>query len=145
MRRLAVERFMAKVTRNPDGCWLWEGGTTGPGYGRFFLSGATVLPHRFAYEQFVGPIPDGLQIDHLCRNPNCVNPDHLEPVTARMNVRRGVSPAALNAAKNYCKNGHEFDTVNTYVTPDGRRQCRVCRDEASRRYKARQLVGATGG
>lgn len=144
MRAAPMTRLMAKVSRDPSGCLLWTGGCSGPGYGRFWLAESLVLPHRFVYEQAIGPIPEGLVIDHLCGNPACVNVDHLEAVTPRANVHRSSNVAALNAQKTRCKSGHDFDTANTYTTPDGRRQCRTCRYEASRRSKSRQLVGATG-
>jgi len=86
------DRFWDKVQAEPNtGCWLWDANTTRGGYGHFKVSGRMVYAHRLAYEKLVGPIPDGLSLDHLCRVPGCVNPDHLEPVTHAENVRRGDS------------------------------------------------------
>lgn len=133
--RLSVEeRFFAKVEKT-EACWLWTGALNGNGYGVFGGRSATRNAHRVAYEMLVGPIPEGLQLDHLCRNRACVNPDHLEPVTARENTMRGTSQSALNAAKTHCVNGHEFTPENTYVRPSrGHRECRACKADANRRW-----------
>lgn len=90
------ERFLRQVDQNgPNGCWLWTGTTNPAGYGRFWLDGKRVYPHRFAYEMSVGPIADGLQIDHLCRTPRCCNPQHLEAVTPQINSMRSRRWAAI--------------------------------------------------
>lgn len=83
-----TERFLSKVKRT-EGCWLWIGSTNFGGYGTYYVSGRAVRAHRFSYELFVGKIPDGLELDHLCRYKSCVNPKHLEPVTHQENVIRG--------------------------------------------------------
>lgn len=128
------DRFWAFVEKTPT-CWLWTGAATN-GYGRFQLArGRTVFAHRFAYETEVKPIPQGLTIDHLCRVPLCVRPEHLEPVTIRENVLRGETVTAANAAKTACPQGHPFDAVNTYPRPDGARGCRECMRAASREWK----------
>jgi hypothetical protein len=116
---------MSKV-RKGDGCWGWDAGHTPAGYAKFWRDGRTQLAHRLIYEHERGPIPDGLVIDHLCRNRGCVNPDHLEVVTTRTNLLRGDTLAAANVAKTHCRNGHEYDDANTYRAPDGQRMCRVC-------------------
>jgi hypothetical protein len=93
--------------------------------------------HRVAYELLVGPIPEGLELDHLCRNTRCVNPEHLEPVTGRENLMRAVSSwAAKNAAKTHCPQGHPYDEENTKVKRDGGRACRACGREFMRRKRA---------
>lgn len=123
-------RFWSKVDKT-SGCWLWTGAVTGSGYGSGSAGGKAVLAHRWAYELMVGPIPEGLEIDHLCRVTLCVNPAHLEPVTHDENVRR--------AMVTHCPAGHPYDEENTYVRPDrGSRECRVCLREQrrSRRVKA---------
>ena len=123
----ASERFWRMVQKT-ETCWLWVGWRDKDGYGLFTPIHKHVRSHRFAYEEANGPIPDGLQIDHLCRNPPCVRPSHMEVVTAQTNVLRGNTVAAKNAAKTHCKHGHPFDKVNTYLRPDGR-QCRACHCE----------------
>lgn len=108
-----------------DGCWEWTGATVS-GYGVLLVEDRTVFMPRWAYERFVGPIAEGLEPDHLCRVRACVRPDHLEPVTHRVNVLRGVSFAAENARKTHCIRGHEFTPENTY--PNGRgRGCLACK------------------
>jgi len=107
-------------------CWMWQGSTKPGGYGTIDIAGKTSNAHRVAYEAFVGPIPAGLSIDHLCRTPACVNPEHLEPVSQRENVLRGVGPAAVNAAKTHCPQGHEYSPANTIIRPGRARRCKKC-------------------
>src|SRR5690606_14050374 len=119
------DRFWKKV--EPTGfCWKWTGGLNPGGYGRFSVGGRCVAAHRFAYEALVGPIPEGLVLDHLCRNRACVNPDHTEPVTDRVNTLRGFGPSALNARATRCSEGHEFTDENTYLNQSGSRVCLTC-------------------
>lgn len=122
------------VVDDASGCWIWQRGGNGCGYGILRVGRKSVLAHRHYYEQHVGPIPAGLVIDHLCRNPSCVNPAHLEVVTVRENTLRGVGPAARNAVKTHCPKGHAYDDANTHIKK-GTRQCRAC-DRA--RYHARK-------
>lgn len=139
-----MERFWSKVdVRGYEECWLWVGALTGGrGYGSFHLDRRRVKAHRFAYEQMVGPIPDGLTLDHLCRVRRCVNPNHLEPVTNLENIRRGRSFAgrvALRETQTHCKRGHELAGNNLHMRSDGRRQCLTCRrDGEFRRYHAKK-------
>ena|SRR3990167_9896046 len=123
-----ADRFAQHIDQTPT-CWLWTGFRDKLGYGRFRVSpNRKRYAHRLAYELWVRPIPDGLEIDHLCRNPPCVRPDHLEAVTHRENMRRGISPAAHALRFNECKHGHPLTPENTY-TPLGdptRRKCRTC-------------------
>lgn len=132
-----IDKFMARVDKRADGCWLWTGGTNASGYGRFALGHRGIeQAHRWSYEHHIGPIPDGLQIDHLCRVHGCVNPAHMEPVTGRENVRRGETLPAANAVKTHCPRGHTYDDANTYVSGRGERTCRTCRRDAARARRA---------
>lgn len=136
------ERFWAKVEKTPT-CWLWRGALTSGGYGNFVIHrGTNVAAHRFAYELLVGPIPEGLVLDHLCRLPLCVNPEHLEPVTERENIRRGDAPTAILSRENRCAKGHRLTGSNVYVDPRGWRHCRICTREARRTLKARRRSAA---
>jgi hypothetical protein len=137
-RRPTVERFLERIGGETDtGCWPWTGSVDTHGYGHFAVNGRTTRAHRFSYEHFVGPIPEGLTLDHLCRNRPCVNPAHLEPVTNAENVRRGNATSAINARKTHCIHGHPFDEENTYIAPgNGMRTCRTCKREDNRRRKA---------
>ena len=136
-----VIRLKAKIKAVENGCLIWRGNITPSGYGVFWTTTGTNGAHRIAYELLRGEIPDGLTLDHLCRNRACVNPDHLEPVTIRENLRR--APTALstiNAAKTHCKRGHPFDEQNTYVFGDRFRQCKACARMHSRNYEKRKLM-----
>jgi hypothetical protein len=125
-----ADRFWSKVTKQENGCWVWRDHVTGSGYGQVFWGGKGEpgrVVHRIAYEALVGPLPAGLpDLDHLCRNRRCVNPDHLEPVTRRENVRRGVGHTAINMRKTHCPKGHEYTPGNTKVGNSGGRYCRAC-------------------
>lgn len=124
--RIAVE-FWKRVTPD-DGCWLWQGVLNDRGYGNMYLGYYKMgSAHRVSYEINVGPIPAGLQLDHLCRNPPCVNPAHLEPVTPRENIRRSTAPSALNMVKTHCVAGHPLSGPNLRVNAAGHRICHQCK------------------
>ena len=136
------ERFEDKVMRDGfTGCWHWIGGRRG-NYGEFWFNRKNVLPHRWSYEYFVGLIPEGLELDHLCRNTSCVNPRHLEPVTRQENVRRSNSFTGKNYRKTACLRGHEFTEKNTYIPSKGhrRRICRVCCALRNKHYQKRRAA-----
>ena len=123
-----------RISHDGDGCWPWIGPTDRDGYGIHCHKQA----HRVVYTYLRGPIPTGLSIDHLCKTRNCVNPRHLEAVPIRVNILRGDGPAAQNARKTHCKNGHEFTDTNTR-RHGGRRYCRTCESiKNSRYYQARK-------
>ncbi len=113
-------------------CWVWKGKLKA-GYGRLRVNGVITRAHRYSYETYRGDIPEGLVLDHKCRNRACVNPDHLEPVTNYVNTMRGENFAALNKAKTACPHGHSYTLTNTYVDGRGRRYCRTCARERKRR------------
>ena len=124
---------MTLAQEDPSGCWLLTRNLNSGGYGRIRIGGRGgrfFMAHRISYEVFVGPIPEGLTIDHLCRVRNCINPSHLEPVSLGENVLRGTAPAAINARLTHCKKaGHPLVEGNlTHDTP-GHRRCKKCRAE----------------
>ena len=124
-RPSAIERFDAKFIPVPEsGCWLWLGAISRGGYGVFFVK-KWILAHRAAYELLHGLIPAGMQIDHLCRVRSCVNPQHLEAVTAAVNTRRGSN---AERDKTHCPKGHPYSGENLYVSPKSRgRDCLICK------------------
>lgn len=143
------ERFWAKVRMaGPDECWEWTGARKRSGYGSFCSGakdgngrGVVVGAHRWAYESLRAEIPDGLHIDHLCRNPGCVNPWHMEPVTAAENTRRSDAAkrsAEAAASARTCKRGHEWTPENTKIQWNGNRECRAC-------SRLRSMSRGTGG
>lgn len=138
--RTSAERFWEKVEKT-DSCWMWTATLIQSGYGHFRVGDRMVLAHRFAYELEVGPIPERLTLDHLCRNRACVRPSHLEPVTMLENLRRGRA-GAYNAEKTHCKHGHEFTPENT-GNYGGKRYCRTCRRRWDREGYQRRKNGVT--
>jgi HNH endonuclease len=140
--RPAEDRFWAKVNKT-ETCWLWTGATTRKGYGLFGVAHSfNRQVHRFSYELLKGAIPPGFTLDHLCSNRACVNPDHLEPVTQRVNVYRGNSPSAINRKKTECKYGHPLSGSNLKISIAANgsvaRSCRTCHNEANRERKRRK-------
>jgi len=135
-------RFWSHVDKGSAApCWVWRASIHKYGYGLTSMAGATKLAHRVAYEMTKGPIPAGLVLDHLCVNPPCVNPEHLEAVTQRTNVMRGSGPSAANAAKTECPQGHAYDGANTYIDKNSKRSCRRCgQDRAARRRSVKDRV-----
>lgn len=137
MRLLPHERFQ-KYFQEADGCWMWQGKKWHNGYGAFYVGGGRSGPkvigaHRFAWEMVNGPIPDGLEIDHLCKTRACVNPAHMEVVTHAENMRRATGWKKVPAT--HCKYGHPFDEENTTFLPDGKRACRTCQRERMRKHR----------
>jgi hypothetical protein len=125
--------IVANTELTKGGCWEWTGRITPQGYGTISLAGKSHRAHRLSYEALVGPIPDGLGLDHLCRNRPCVNPDHLEPVTQSVNTKRGFGIGTKHSMVTHCPKGHEYDEFNTYERPDGGRGCHKCRADYFRR------------
>ena len=150
MNQATAERFWAKVDMSgpvPDyaphlgPCWIWTAGKQSLGYGAFHRPRGECgsrYPHRIIYEWVHGPIAAGLFLDHLCRVPACCRPTHLEPVTPRENVLRGLTLPADNVLKETCPRGHPYDEENTYPRPEGGRGCRICRRLLNRESCARR-------
>jgi hypothetical protein len=135
-----IDRFMSKVMPEPNsGCWFWMGSGDARGYGHFSPRDSLIVTaHRWAYEYFAGPIPPGLDLDHKCRVPCCVNPDHLEPVTRKENVRRGMGGVLRALRKpmpkrSNCRKGHPLVGHNIHIESSGVRRCRTCRLQSKRR------------
>lgn len=126
-----------------SGCWLWTASLDKHGYGQVRHGNTTGRAHRVIYEAERGPIPFGLVLDHKCRNPVCVNPDHLEPVTQAENLRRSpVTLGSIHRAKTHCKKGHPFTPLNTRPHPSGGRVCVACKREWDTGYRERNRVRA---
>lgn len=119
---------------NPDDCWIWQRALTPNGYAQASYQSKMQRLHKLVWEFFNGPVPEGLELDHLCRNRSCWNPEHLEPVTHQVNMQRGDS---WWRNKTHCPLGHEYSPENTYTYPTGNRSCRICRRVTNRERKRR--------
>lgn len=142
--RPLADRLWEKVIKEPGGCWVWTGATNAAGYGKIGRGPRSATPqndytHRVAYELTYGAIPDGLVIDHLCRNTSCCNPDHLEAVPPRTNSLRGIAPNVVAHNEGRCINGHLLTPDNVWHINESRRgmvvRCRQCRLEANKRLR----------
>lgn len=145
-----LDRFHSKYEQGADDeCWEWSGTMYSNGYGMFALSrnGSSkvkyALAHRYSYEVRVGEVPEGLVLDHLCRNRGCINPGHLEPVTTRENLVRGEGFVGVQSRRTHClRKGHPLSGENLYVSPKGGRGCRKCRTEQANACRARKAARA---
>lgn len=135
MLKPAIERFLNKINVTPSGCWEWLASKNKNGYSLF-----QVLPHRYAhrfiYEYYHGEIDPTLTIDHLCRNRCCVNVNHLEQVSIKVNTLRGFSASSINARKTHCPRGHQYDECNTWYAKNGSRICKSCNSARCKRWVA---------
>lgn len=129
------ERFISGVYENENGCWIWPKAKVRGGYGMFKLNKKNVLAHRYSYTKLIGDIPNGLTIDHLCKQRDCVNPDHLEAVTMKENISRGTN---FQRNKSHCKWGHEFNSDNIYWIYSRYRRCKQCQDKRDRERKRKK-------
>lgn len=123
-----LEQLKVVITSYGE-CWEWQGYKNADGYGKFQYCQKDYSVHNFMWECVYGPVPEGLELDHLCRNRACGNPIHLEAVTHLENIRRGIYNNHHNSAKTHCPKGHEYSKENTYIAPNGFRQCRECRSQ----------------
>lgn len=142
------QRFWEKVSGGDiETCWLWTGGKVNDanGYGSFITAWPKkTVAHRWAYEQLIAPVPTGLDLDHLCRNRSCINPWHLEPVSRKVNLNRGIH---ANAVKTRCRHGHPYSPENTRINSRGRRECVTCRArwarDAEQRIATQRLAASS--
>lgn len=132
------DRIKSRSTEVPSGCWEWNLRRDRDGYGHTKVAGRSLLAHRASYDAFIGPIPAGMTLDHLCRNKCCVNPDHLEPVSNKENILRSDGITAQAARQTHCRAGHAFDAENTYYPPGGGRHCRMCNRARTLKYKSKE-------
>lgn len=128
-----MSTFLKKIVKT-EKCWEWVGAKDTRGYGNFKFESKVYKAHRFSYQFHKGPIPKGLVIDHLCRNTSCVNPSHLEAVTHKVNVLRGIGPTSINASKTICKRGHLLNIENVYISAANNRSCMICQKIRYREY-----------
>lgn len=139
-----AEKIVSNHEVSPEGCWRWTGAHRAGGYAVIWDGERTRQAHRVAYEVAIGPIPEGLQIDHVkargCAHRDCVNPAHLEAVTCQENLRRGDGPSARAQRQTHCIHGHEFTPENTRFDDRGYRTCRTCARERWRRAGQRRTA-----
>ena len=137
--KYSIEDISTPKTKG-NHCWVWTSTITPQGYGRFSVNGKQTLAHRFSYETFVGVIPIGKELDHLCRNQACVNPDHLEAVTHSINLKRGdIEAMSHQKIKTHCPQGHPYREENTYIDKNGYRSCRQCHNDREKVKYQRSL------
>ena len=140
LNKLPIE--ISEQIEFPSDCWPWRGYISDQGYGGLKLKGRRVKAHKVVYELLIGPVPEGLELDHLCRYRHCVNPAHLEPVPHATNCQRGQAGARqkeLALARTHCRKGHPYSDENVYRSPSGKRECRECKRLSRKEPKVNQL------
>lgn len=141
-----ADKIRSRVEIEANGCWTWQGAKTRKGYGVIHnpATGRNVYTHRAMYEHRHGRIPEGQQIDHLCREPRCCNPGHLEAVTPATNTQRGLAPVVTRLRHRslmQCPHGHAYTEENTYIAPSGGRSCKACRRRRNEEWNAKRRAG----
>lgn len=143
---MTIEKLMGeRIKISPSGCWLWLAYTSKDGYGRLTHLGETLTAHRYTYRELVGPIPDRAHLHHQCRNRRCVNPEHLQPLSASVHIglHSKCSPKQLSVrrkSQTHCIYDHELAGENVYVRGDGRRNCMTCKRINDKRFKQRKKL-----
>lgn len=142
----SIDIWISRYVQPQGDCWAWGGDLSPNGYGTVHVWGRGTMAHRVFYEYFIAPIPPGLDLDHLCRVRNCVNPWHLDPVTRSVNLKRAANPKH-NSSKTHCPQGHPYEGENLYITPStGGRVCLTCnRAQGRARRDRKRLATAEGG
>lgn len=136
MNEVQLRNFIDKIEVDIlEGCWDWTACKLDGSHGGFRLNGKIEYAHRVSYMYWKTTIPENMQIDHLCRNRSCVNPQHLETVAPKENILRGIGIAAINAKKTHCIHGHELIPKNTYIRKNGNRQCILCHKILHKKYQ----------
>ena len=132
-----MKQFLDKIIYK-NNCWLWTGATNKGGYALIYRDNKTQLAHRAIYKLIFGDIPDGMQLDHLCRNRNCIKPAHLEVVTPKENTMRGIGLASINSKKTECLRGHSL--AGCYISKNGKRHCRYCNQIRKKQYRLARAI-----
>lgn len=146
---VVVQKILVRCVPGDEGCWIWTGAKDSRGYGRFRpppgAPKVSSLVHRAVYTAMIEDPDPLMHLDHLCRNRLCCNPGHLDLVSPRVNLTRGLGPVSERARAKVCVAGHRFDEANTYITKAGRRMCRKCNARRQRETKARRLARQAAG
>ena len=131
-----IYAFLRHCVVTPSGCWEWKGKiNTATGYANFDANNKFYTGHKFSYEYFVKPVSGKNIVHHLCENKTCCNPEHLKEITYKEHTRKHDTPCGINSRKTHCNHGHKLTETNTYITPNGRRQCRICNTARQKKFR----------